>query len=251
MRLAVAGAVAALTLSMPVLAEEHPDFTGVWTWYIEPGSNPFAPPAPDALPFTPEGKRLADEYKQLMGPNQDNPGAFCVDYGMPTMMEMAGGYPIEFIQKPDQITIIYEVEGETRRIYFGDRNLAPADRIPSRQGYSWGRWEGSTLVVETDNLTDGQDQMSHPHSDQATIVERFDLGKDPEGKKLVLYEMTMTDPVYYSAPVTVKKKWAAMPDGHIIAYNCTEEAWLKLLNARRAQLKAGQPVTATMKDVTE
>ncbi len=51
-------------------------------------------------------------------------------------MELPGGYPIEFIQKASQLTIIYEVENETRRIYIGDRQLPPQKRLPSRDGYS-------------------------------------------------------------------------------------------------------------------
>jgi hypothetical protein len=147
--------------------------------------------------------------------------------------------------------MIYEVDSETRRIYFGARGLAKADRIPSRQGYSAGHWEGDTLVVETTDLTAGQDHIFHPHSDQAKIVERFRLGKTATGGRMILYEMTLTDPVYYTEPVKVERKWDETPDGHIIAYNCPEEAWTRLLDARRAQLKAGKPVTAKMKDVIE
>lgn len=247
--MAIVAAAFSLCQGSPALAQSAPDLSGVWTWYIEPGTDPFAPAAAEELPFTPEGKRRSEEYQKLLGPEAANPGAYCVNYGMPTMMEMAGGYPMEFIQKPDQLTIIYEVEGEIRRIYFGDRIQPDEDRIPNRGGYSTGRWEGETLVVETDNLTDGQDQLQHPRSDQAKIVERFTLGKDPQGDKLLNYEMTMTDPVYYTRPVTVTKKWAELPNGYIIPYECPEEAWLKLLELRRAQLHAGQPVTATMKDV--
>jgi len=254
-RASVSAGVAMILLTFggagsPAQAKEEPDLTGVWTLYLEPGQNAmsaFAMQAPE-LPLTAEGKKRSDEYKKLLGPEAANPGTYCVAYGMPTMMEMAGAYPIEFIQKPDQVTIIYEVEGETRRVYLGARNLAPEDRIPSRQGYSSGHWEGNTLVVETDSLTDGEDQIIHPRSDQAKIVERFTLTKDAKGTRIIDYTMTMTDPVYYTQPVTSKRKWMPLPDGHIIDYNCSEEAWLKLLDLRRKQLRDGVPVTATMKD---
>jgi hypothetical protein len=218
--------------------------------YLEPGQSPFAafgrPQAP--LPFTPEGQRRFDEYRKLLGPEVANPGAYCVDYGMPTMMEQAGAYPIEFIQKPDQLTIIYEVEGETRRIYLGDRHVPPEKRLPSRQGYSEGRWEGDVLVVETTDLTDGEDQIQHPRSDQAKIVERFSLGTDAKGTKIISYDMVMTDPIYYTEPIKVQRKWAPL-DGFIIPYRCPDEFWLALLEMRREQLKAGKPVDARMSDV--
>ena len=95
----------------------RPDFTGIWTTYTAPGPRParaagggFGGPRA-TLPYTPEGKDRVAEYRKLLGPENANPAAYCVDYGMPSMMENAGGYPIEFIQKPDQLTIIYEVEG--------------------------------------------------------------------------------------------------------------------------------------------
>ena len=230
-------------------ADAHPDFSGVWTTYTEPGGGrPGRGPATE-LPLTAEGKRLVEEYQALVGPFDDNAATYCTTYGIPTMMESAGGYPIEFIHKPDQLTIIYEVEGETRRVYFGDRILPEERRFPNRQGYSAGHWEGDVLVVETTSITDGQDQRTHPHSDQARMTERFSLHTDTAGVEYLAWEMSMTDPVYYTEPVTASRKWARLENGAILPYNCTEEPWLKLLEMRRQQLHSGQPVTATMADV--
>lgn len=229
-----------------------PDFTGVWGLYVEPGKGPaigggvFFGQAP--LPFTPEGTRRNAEYRQLLGPENANPGAYCVDYGMPMMMEMAGGYPIEFIHKPDQLTLIFEVEGETRRVYLGSRGIPEEKRMPTRQGYSVGHWEGDTLVVETDHLLDAEDQV-HPHSDQARIVERISPGKAPDGTKLLAYAATLTDPIYYREPVKIEKTFALMKDGFIFTYRCPDEFWNALLVARRAQLRAAQPVSVRMSDV--
>jgi hypothetical protein len=260
MRLRALGAFAGLTLSVLVSGTiaraadgtlpPARDFTGVWTTYVPPGETARigrgAPPP--ELPLTAEGKRLRDEYTKL-AINGDNPGAYCVPYGMPTMMQSAGGYPIEFIHRPEQLTIIYEVESETRRVYMPGRGVAPEKRLPVRQGYSEGHWEGDTLIVETTDMSDGYDQRSYPHSDQAKIVERIRLTPDPAVGKILDYELTMTDPVYYAAPVSFKKRWMPLKDGHIMAYNCTEEPWTALLDARREQLKAGKPVTAKMSDV--
>ena len=127
--------------------------------------------------------------------------------------------------------------------------IAPEKRLPVRQGYSEGHWDGDTLVVETTDMTDGLDQRGYPHSDQAKIVERIRLTPDAGVGKILDYELTMTDPVYYTAPVGFTKRWMPLKDGHIMAYNCTEEAWLALLDKRREQLEAGQPVTARMSDI--
>ena len=254
---AVVGIAAFAPFPSAAQEEERPDFSGVWTVYIAPGENPgFSFGPTEEPPFTPEGKRRFDEYRKLVGITGEplvgeNPGAYCVPYGMPSMMEQAGFYPIEFIQRPEQLTIIYEVEGETRRVYFGDRNIPKEDRLPSRQGYSSGEWDGETLVVTTTDMTDSVDQMTHPHSDQAEIVERFNMGEGAQGEPVISYEMTLTDPVYYTEPVHVSKKWTPLPNGRIMAYNCTEEPWLRLLEARKEQLDAGEPLTVKMKDVIE
>ena len=274
MRWQVAGIVAAAALGLAgpgVLAhDDHSplpperDFSGVWTTYRPPsaGGGPQAggPIAPAAAPqFTEEGERLREEYRKLVGEggdgtgafSGDNPAAHCVVYGMPTMMQSAGGYPIEFIHRPEQLTIIYEVESETRRVYMPGHGVSPEKRLPVRQGYSEGRWEGDTLVVESSDFSDGQDQRTYPHSDQATMVERIRLVPDPAVGKVLEYELTMTDPVYYTEPVSFTRKWMPLKDGHIMAYNCTEEPWLRLLEARRKQLNAGEPITAMMADVID
>jgi hypothetical protein len=260
MRLPILGGLAAVAacLLAPVTtarAADEPltasrDFSGVWTTYTPPGPRaPFVRGAPPPeLPLTAEGRRLRDEYGKL-AINGDNPGAYCVPYGMPTMMQSAGGYPIEFIQRPEQLTIIYEVESETRRVYMPGHGVTPDKRLPVRQGYSEGHWDGDTLVIVTTDLSDGYDQRSYPHSDQAKIVERIKLTPDADVGKILDYEMTMTDPVYYTAPVSFKRRWMPLKDGHIMAYNCSEEPWLLLLDARREQLKAGKPVNAKMSDV--
>ncbi|HEU4620010.1 MAG TPA: hypothetical protein VFV10_18375 [Gammaproteobacteria bacterium] len=230
---------------------EHPDFTGIWTAHREAGqgrASGFAGPRAD-LPLTDEGRHRIAEYQKLLGPERANPAAYCVDYGVPTVMEMPGGYPLEFIQKPDQLTIIYEVENETRRIYIGDRQLPPERRLPSRDGYSQGHWEGDVLVVKTTDMLDGQDQGAHPHSDQATIEERFSLGKDDSGKKIITYEATINDPVYYTEPIKIQRKYEPLADGFIIPYRCPDEFWYALLDMRREQLKAGKPADARMSDV--
>ena len=240
------------------------DFSGVWTTYRAPDSaaGPRAGgqmTAAEEPPFTEEGLRRATEYRKLVGETGDatgsftgdNPAAHCVVYGMPTMMQHAGGYPIEFIHRPEQLTIIYEVEGETRRVYMPGRGIPPEKRLPVRQGYSEGRWEGDTLVVTTTDLSDGQDQRTYPHSEEATIVERIRVVPDPQVGKVMEYQLTMTDPVYYTGPVSFTKKWMPLKDGHMMAYNCTEEPWLRLLEKRREQLNAGQPVTAKMADVID
>jgi len=205
-----------------------PDLSGVWTWHIEPGKSPFAPPGSRSnLPLTDEGRKKVEAYRALVGPD-DNPGAHCLGSGMPESMTFSGGYPMEIIQRPEQITVIYEAHSEIRRLYFGAKILPEADRVPSRGGYSTARWEADTLVVETTSLKEQEDQ-SYPHSDQARITERYHLTSDPKGNRVLEVQWTLTDPVFYSRPVSAEKKWTFDPKGVLLPYECNEEAWLDRL----------------------
>src|SRR5690242_14142422 len=165
-----------------------PDFSGIWTNYRAPGA-PAGPSRgepggfPRDPPFTAEAKAKIAEYRDLVTPLGLTPGGACVGYGMPSAMLSSGGYPMEWIQRPEQITVIYEAHSEIRRIYI-DQKPNPHDLIPSRDGSSFGHWEGDTLVVETVALKEAVDQSS-AHSDKATIVERYHIGKDEKGRKVL------------------------------------------------------------------
>jgi hypothetical protein len=147
-------------------------------------------------------------------------------------------YPMEIIQRPEQITILYELHNDVRRIYFGGRNTPEADRLPGRNGYSSGRWEGDTLVVETTRLVEQVDTR-FPHSDQARIVERYRLTTGARGERVLVIDFTLTDPLFYTRPVTGQKQWMAVPNGHLLPYDCAEEGWR--LRLEQLERSAGPP----------
>jgi hypothetical protein len=213
-----------------------PDLTGVWTTYRNPsgarGGGARGAGQPE-LPLRPEAKAKIDEYQKVVRPTGDTPGGYCLGTGMPGSMLGSGGYPMEIVQRPDQITIIYEAHNEIRRVYFGNRIIPEADRLPERNGYSTGRWDGNTLVVETTKLNEQVDQR-YAHSDRARIVERYTLSEE-NGQKVLTAEMTMTDPVFYTAPVTEIKKWSIVPNGFLMTYECNEPAWLERLEELRGK----------------
>jgi hypothetical protein len=185
------------------------------------------------LPLRPEAKAKVQEYQRLIAGTGDTPGGYCLGTGMPGSMLGSGGYPMEIIQRPDQITIVYEAHNEIRRVYLGNRVIPEKDRLPERNGYSVGRWEGNTLVVETTKLNEQVDQR-YAHSDKARIVERYTLSEE-NGQKVLTAEMTMTDPDFYTAPVSETKKWSHVPNGFLMTYECNEPAWLDRLEALRAK----------------
>lgn len=230
-----ATALAAFLLSAAAVPAEMPaqppDFTGVWTTAGGPAIGGATRTAPRQAPkMKPEAQKRVDAYQKLTNGTNDSPYGWCTGLGMPASMMSSGGYPMEILQGKGETIIIYEAMNEIRRIYFGDRNMSEADRVPSRNGYSSGHWEGDTLVIETDDLVDQVDQRGTSHSDKATIVERYHLdGKDAQGRRILAVEMTMTDPDFYEGPVVSTKRWAEMPNGHALTYDCTESMWLDRL----------------------
>lgn len=233
-------ALCCLGVTDAIAADAHADFSGVWTMYVEPGQSPFGNfgVGPD-LPLTAEGKKNVEAYRALVAPTSDNPGAHCLGSGMPESMMFSGGYPMEIIQRPEQITIIYEAHNEIRRLYLGEKIIPEARRLPARNGYSTARWEGQTLVVETASLKEQEDQ-GYPHSDQARIQEKYHLETGPRGARVLVDDWIMTDPVFYTRPVAVTKKWTFDPKGILLPYECDEEGWLDHLE----ELKKGR-TTAT------
>jgi hypothetical protein len=224
--LAIAGASQSSGTTGP--AASPPDFTGVWTTYAAPGGRGGRAGGAGELPLTAEAQRKVAAYRALVTPTGDTPGGHCLGTGMPGSMLGSGAYPMEIIQRPEQITIIYEAHSEIRRVYLGDRIVPMEDRLPGRNGHSSGRWEGDTLVVETTHLVEQVDQR-YAHSDQARIVERYHLTTGARGEDVLVAEMTMTDPVFYTQPVTAEKRWARVPNGHLLPYECAEEGWLNHL----------------------
>lgn len=206
-----------------------PDFTGVWgnleSRGMRGGQGITVVEQP---PLLPEARRRVDAYNALVGPVGLTPGGVCLGYGTPQATLVSGGYPMEIVQRPDQVTFLFEAHGEVRRVYLGDRVVPQEDRVPGRNGYSVGRWEGETLVVETDNLTDGVDQRMTPHSDAATVVERYRLeGVDDRGRRILAVDIELSDPKFYPAPVRLTKRWAEIPNGRVLPYECNEELWLE------------------------
>ena len=239
----LAVAAVALFVLTPAAHSQHPDLTGVWTTYRGAGG-PGGFGGPRQQPsLTPEAQAKADLYRSVITGTNYSPGAYCVGGGMPSSMLGSGGYPMEIIQRPEQITVIYEAHNEIRRIYFGDRAPAPESVFPERNGRSVGRWEGDTLVVETDRLVEQVD-TTYPHSAEARIVESYRLSTEDGGKKVLTATLTMTDPVFLTEPFTVEKKWEAVPNGRLMTYECTEPDWLDLLDRLMREAAADAPAAA-------
>ncbi len=226
--LALVATLLAVALPLQAAAPSPPDLTGVWS---PVGSGTRGQGAGNSsLPLRPEAKRRHDAFNEIVGPTGDTPGGVCLGAGMPGMLMGGGSYPMEIIQRPEQITMIFELHGEVRRVYFGDRNMTLKDRVPGRSGYSSGRWEGNVLVIETTQLVEQLDQRTTPHSEEALIVERYRVeGPDGQGRRTLVADVTLTDPKFYTQPLSFTRRWTEVPGGHLMPYDCNEEFWFARL----------------------
>jgi hypothetical protein len=111
-------------------------------------------------------------------------------------------------------------------------------------GVSRGHWEGNTLVVETDHIRPGASPLNMatigapanntiPMSPQAHVVERFTM----TNPNAMVYEMTFSDPVYWTAPFTVRADWTRNEKYKFYEYACHEgdEQIRNYITASRAQ----------------
>jgi hypothetical protein len=235
----------AATGGAPLGAQARPDFTGVWTDYVDPqqpAPGGGAPGTAVELPLTADARQKVESYRKLVASTGDTPGGYCLGPGMPALLFGGATYPMEIVHKPEQITIIHELHNDVRRIYLGSRNVPEADRLPGRNGYSSAQWDGDTLVVETTKLVEQVDQR-YPHSDRARVIERYQLTTSPRGERVLVIDMTLTDPVFYTRPVTGQKKWVEVPNGHLLSYDCAEEGWRKRLEELEQRAPEAQRTT--------
>jgi hypothetical protein len=175
-----------------------------------PGAGPaavprYTRPAPPQL-TAPYARRFAEwSRKYESGTQEPDTVTRCLAFGIARF----GTMPVEIIQTPGQITMNLGVLHDIRRIYLdGIGHSIGAD--PSFNGDSVGRWEGDTLVVETNNIRAATiDRDGIPYSDKLTVVERI---RRVSPTRLEI-EMTLTDPEAFMAPYTIRRAYTPMPPG--------------------------------------
>jgi len=219
-------AITLLLTSAASIAAEPPDFSGAWTNYRgAAGAGRFRGTG-DEPKLTAAAQAAREDFLSVTEGTNYSSGNACVGYGMPASVLGSGGYPMEIVQRPEQLFVIYEAHNEIRRIYIGDEARNPEDFFPERNGYSTAHWDGDRLIVETTRLKTQVDSR-YPHTDKATVHEVYYLGEPLEdGTRVLVNELTMTDPDWLEEPFTTTKRWQALSDYHVLTYECSEPKWL-------------------------
>jgi hypothetical protein len=154
----------------------------------------------DGLPLQPWAAELVK--KRMADNSKDNPDAHCLPMGF---MQFHNHPQLrKIIQTPKEVVIIYEANYGLRQIFTDGRTL-PKDPDPWWYGYSVGRWEGDTLVVQTTGFADDTiwlDVRGDPLTSAAKVTERF---RRPSYGNLEI-EITVDDPKAYTRPWTVLVK---------------------------------------------
>jgi len=244
-----------LTAPMPRAKDGKPDLSGVW--HVQPtglvemkrlcGNDVDALDVPGMeahtvskygisvlLDFKPgEAPLRKDVADEIARRNQHPSGLDTLSRCLPASIPLATLLSefTKIVQTPGLTLVMHELDNATRQIYTDGRPL-PADPNPSWLGYSIGRWDRDTLVVETIgfNGKGPLDIAGNPRSEKMRITERYrrrDVGH-------LDVDITFDDPAVYTRPFTIKVTHLLQPDTDILEYFCNENEkdQVHLLNAK-------------------
>jgi hypothetical protein len=191
----------------PRIQDGKPDFSGVWL--ISPSSLGGSSRQPDLLPWARAAfrERVLNEYK-------DKPSARC----LPELAGFLARWPIKIVQTPKLlVTLRSDDVISAHQVYLDGRSF-PKDLESSWQGYSVGKWEGDTLVIDTVGLNDKTWLNMFPHTGKLHITDRLrrpDLGH-------LEVETTYDDPESFNTTFQTKIVNILAPDEEVEEYVCAE-----------------------------
>ncbi len=211
-------AFAQTAAAIPRLSSGKPDLNGVWEFPYVPDmsakGNGKNQTGAGPLPYTAAGKLNMDRYDAAKG---DYTGA-CLPFGH--VRSMNSPNPVQFFQTDKAFAYLFEVNTWHHAFKIGGKNDI-YDQPASWYGNSHGEWSGDTFVVTTGNYNGKTrlDTAGHPHSNKLTVTEKFTL-RDANSLD---YEVTINDPIYYSAPWSNKRIFTRMKgELGLLEYACEE-----------------------------
>ena len=204
-----------LTAPAPRTAWGTADFSGIWQTDIKFNFNLASDLKPDAVVMLPWGQALYKERQENMA--KDDPEGFCLPPGVPRVSGVP--FPEKIIQLPTLVVILYETRSTFRQLFL-DNHILTKDPQPTWMGYSTGKWDGDTLVVETTGFNDKTwlDDEGHPHSESLRVTERF---RRPDFGRMFI-DITIDDPKAYARPWTVTEEFHLDADSELLEYVCNE-----------------------------
>jgi hypothetical protein len=176
------------------------------------------PKSPDGKPdLSPWAAALYKDRQENF--SKDRPSGRCLPHGIPDAM-LVPATPFKIVQTPGVSLILYENQGHYRQVFTDGRGF-PKEMESTWLGYSIGKWEGDTFVVETRGLNDQTylDDGGHPHSESYHAVERFrrrDFGH-------LDIQFTIDDAKAYTRPWNVTIRFELFPDNEIMESVCENE----------------------------
>jgi hypothetical protein len=163
-------------------------------------------PGAREAPFTPAGRAAFDANKPGYGPRRalerNDPMGRCEPLGLVrnlTTEIVAPHATFEIVETPSRIVQVFEYRHDWREIWLDGRALPTGDELyPKWNGFSVGRFEGDTLVVDSAGFDARSwlDKLGYPHSESMRVEERY-RRTDADTLELVI---TITDPEFYSEP---------------------------------------------------
>jgi hypothetical protein len=202
----------------PKTADGKPDLSGIW---VPTDGKHFMDLAadlkPDDVPYQPWAKALAAQREE--GVHKDDPLAQCMPPGVPRV-ETHGAHLFKILQMPRELVILYETStNDVFREVFTDGRALPKDAQPSWKGYSVGRWEGDTMVVDTIGFNDRgwiDTEKGRPQTEALHVTEHF--RRRTVGK--IELDITIDDAKAYTKPWTVRVNLKLVPDTELMETVC-------------------------------
>lgn len=182
--------VTVMVASVVWAQDRKPDLSGIWA---------------------PEGRPNRGTH------STNDPDANCTLSGVPRID--LGPQPFKILQSPDEVVILYEAFTTFRQVFTDGRPL-PAEPQPSWMGYSVGKWDGDTLVVESTGFNDTTwlDNAGTRHSEALHVTERFHR-RDASHLDI---QITIDDPKTLSRPKTYAEHAHLVPGTELREFICLE-----------------------------
>jgi hypothetical protein len=214
-----------LAAPAPRTPDGKPDLSGLWSKSsVKYARNIAADLKPEDL--RPSTRETVERRREDLG--KDGMQVHCLPLGpaYATSGDSTGSEMMRIVQTP-QLILMLNPDLTYRQIWMDGRTLERSPN-PSWMGYSVGRWDGDTLVVESLGFHPGSwlDRDGHPHTEQLRLTERY---RRPDFGKLET-EVTFDDPGAYLKPWTVKVVAEYAPDTEMLEWVCNEGAGRSLVH---------------------